>query len=289
MSVKEKENALNYVLRAVSVFGFDSMDVQDVLLKHNWNKDAAVEDLKSRPPKPVKRTFYQTTSTHQNENQQNGTQNGNRVKKPRRESEDVVDSDGGEYNKSSNVFDSDDSENEGYTPEMNIQRKEVYDFFNNANVGELTSIKSCSLKKAEIIIENRPYRNWEELVSKFQEKPLQTDLLNNCQEYLDKRNSLKKLMKKCKAIVLKLERAVADGAGINEQPFTLNEGLQLSNYQLVSDRISFRAFVNMNFLQVGLNWLAVLHQNGTNGILADEVSKNYCVTRAFTVIFVVSF
>jgi SWI/SNF-related matrix-associated actin-dependent regulator 1 of chromatin subfamily A len=201
------------------------MDVQDVLLKHNWNKEAAVEDLKARPPKPVKRTYYQATAP--------STQNGNHVKKARRESDDGGDSDGAEYNKH-NVFDSDDSENEGYTQEMTIQRKEVYDFFNSANVGELTSIKSCSMKKAEIIIENRPYRNWEELVGKFQEKPLQTELLNNCQEYLDKRNSLKKLMKKCKAIVLKLEKAVSDGAGITEQPYTLNEGLQLSNYQLVS-------------------------------------------------------
>lgn len=202
------------------------MDVQDVLLKHDWDKDAAIADLKSRPPKPAKRTF-QSTTTPTNQ------QNGNRVKKQRRESEDAGDSDGAEYNKH-NVFDSDDSENEGYQSEMTLQRKEVYDFFNNANIGELTSIKACSMKKAELIIENRPYRNWEELVGKFQEKPLQTDLLNNCQEYLDKRNSLKKLMKKCKSIVLKLERAVSEGAGITEQPFTLNEGLKLSNYQMVS-------------------------------------------------------
>jgi SWI/SNF-related matrix-associated actin-dependent regulator of chromatin subfamily A containing DEAD/H box 1 len=224
-SIKEKESALNFVLRSVS--GFDSMDVQDVLLKHDWDKEAAIADLKSRPPKPVKRTFQATTTT-------NAHQNGNRVKKQRRDSEDGGDSDGGDYNKH-NVFDSDDSENEGQYQEMTIQRKEVYDFFNTANIGELTSIKACSMKKAELIVENRPYRNWEELVGRFQEKPLQTDLLNNCQEYLDKRNSLKKLMKKCKAIVLKLEKAVSEGShSIAEQPFTLNEGLKLSNYQMVS-------------------------------------------------------
>lgn len=216
--MKQKEDALNFVLKSVP--GFDSMDVQDVLLKHNWSKEAAVKDLQSRPNKPMKRSYQPI-------------QNGNRVKKQRRESEEGDGSDGAEYNKH-NVFDSDDSENEGFDEgTMTIQRKEVYDFFNNGNIGEITSIKSCSLKKAEIIIENRPYRNWEELVGKFQEKPLHTDLLNNCQEYLDKRNSLKKLMKKCKAIVLKLEKAVSDGAGITEQPYTLNEGLQLSNYQMV--------------------------------------------------------
>lgn len=220
--MKEKEKKLNQVLRQVP--GLDSMDVQDALHKHDWDTDAAIEDLKARPPKTGKRSYAAVTPS---------SQNGNRVKKQRRESEELADSDGAEYDKH-NVFDSDDSENEGYTPEMTLQRKEVYDFFNNANVGELTSIKSCSLKKAEIIIDNRPYRNWEELVTKFQDKPLQTDLLNHCQEYLDKRNSLKKLMKKCRAIVVKLEKAISDGAGITEQPFTLNEGLKLSDYQMVS-------------------------------------------------------
>lgn len=227
--MKQKEDALNFVLKAVP--GYDSMEIQDVLLKHNWSKDAAVQDLQSRPSKPAKRTYQSVTPSA-------NIQNGNRVKKQRRDSEDGGDgSDGAEYNKH-NVFDSDDSENEGYNEGMTIQRKEVYDFFNNANIGELTSVKSCSMKKAEIIVENRPYRSWEELVGKFQEKPLHTDLLNNCQEYLDKRNSLKKLMKKCKAIVLKLEKAVSDGAGITEQPYTLNEGLQLSNYQMVN-KLSF--------------------------------------------------
>lgn len=225
--MKQKEDALNFVLKTVQLKGFDSMDVQDVLLKHDWDKELAIKELQSRPSKPQKRSYHTVTVPQ-------AAQNGSKVKKQRRDSEDAGESDCAEYNKH-NVFDSDESENEGYTPEMTIQRKEVYDFFNNANIGELTSVKSCSMKKAEIIIENRPYRNWEELVGKFQDKPLQTDLLNNCQEYLDKRNSLKKLMKKCKAIVLKLERAVSDGAGITEQPFTLDEGLQLSNYQMVSD------------------------------------------------------
>lgn len=233
--MKEKESALNFVLKAVK--GFDSMEVQDALLKHNWGREAAIKELQARPPKQNKRSYAAVTPTNQN---------GTRVKKQRRESEELGDSDGGDYNKH-NVFDSDDSENEGYTQEMSIQRKEVYDFFNNANVGELTSIKSCSMKKAEIIIENRPYRNWEELVNKFQEKPLQTDLLNNCQEYLDKRNSLKKLMKKCKAIVLKLDKAITDGAGITEQPYMLNEGLQLSNYQLVSIPIASKLLITNIF------------------------------------------
>jgi SWI/SNF-related matrix-associated actin-dependent regulator 1 of chromatin subfamily A len=247
--VKQKEDALNYCLRTVT--GVDSMDVQDALLRCDWDKEKAVEELKQLPPKGNKRTYFQhrASENHYNNHHVAKKQRRNNVE----DDEETASEDEHEFGKQA-VFDS-DSENDGsYAPEMNIQRKEVFDFFNNANVGELTCIKSCSLKKAEIIVENRPYRNWEELVTKCREKPLQTELLNNAQEFVDKRNNLKKLIKKCKAIVLKLEKAVEEGAGISEQPYSLNEDYKLSDYQLV-----------------GLNWLAVLHQNGTNGILADEM------------------
>jgi len=235
------------------VNGVDSMDVQDSLLRNNWNKEKAVEDLKKLPPKTNnKRTYYQ----YRINASENGTQNGHVSKKQRRnvnDGDEESDEDERQYGKTQ-VFDS-DSENDGnYAPEMNIQRKEVFEFFNTANVAELTCIRSCSAKKADIIIENRPYRNWEELVMKFREKPLQTDLLNNCQEFVDKRNNLKKLIKKCRSIVLKLEKAIETGAGITEQPHSLNDEFKLADYQII-----------------GLNWLAVLHQNGTNGILADEM------------------
>ncbi|KAG5675813.1 hypothetical protein PVAND_005684 [Polypedilum vanderplanki] len=249
LTVKQKEDALNYCLKMVP--NVDSMDVQDALLRCDWNKEKAVEHLKNLPPRGNKRTYFQHRATNEN------SHNNHVVKKQRRnndeDDEETASEDEHEFGKTA-VFDS-DSENDGnYAPEMTLQRKEVFDFFNNANVGELTCIKACSLKKAEILIENRPYRNWEELVAKCREKPLQTDLLNNAQEFIDKRNNLKKLIKKCKAIVLKLEKAVEEGAGISEQPYILNEEFKLSDYQLV-----------------GLNWLAVLHQNGTNGILADEM------------------
>lgn len=250
MTVAEKEAALTQVLKKAP--GYDSMVIQNLLVKFHWDPFAVVEELQRRPF-PVKNGYkriYSTITPSSNAVQGNGRAS----KKVRRESIEDNDSDDGVVYSKTNVFDSDDSDNDYAGQEMTLQRKEVYEFFNNGNVGELTSIKSCSQKKAELIIEGRPYRSWEELVLKFQEKPLQTDLLNNAQEYLDKRSSLKKLMRKCQAIVLKLEKAVQEGAGITEQPPFLNADLKLSDYQMI-----------------GLNWLAVLHQNATNGILADEM------------------
>ncbi|CAO1301263.1 unnamed protein product [Diamesa serratosioi] len=223
------------------------MEIQDSLLKHNWNTQMAIDELRVK----FKKRNIDTVEVPKNGNQERNENNHKKAKKLKKE---MMDSDdGGDYS-NERVFDSDESDDE-YQEEMSIQRKEVYDFFNNANLGELTSIKTCSLRKAEVIIESRPFRNWEELVAKFNtQKPLTTELLNYCQEYLDKRNSLQKLMKKCKQIVVKLEKAVSDGAGINTQPYILNEEMKLSDYQMV-----------------GLNWMAVLHQSETNGILADEM------------------
>lgn len=240
-SIQAKEKCLNDVLRALPFI--DSMEIQDALLKHNWDTQMAIDELRVK----FKKRNIDSVESSKNGHQES---NGNNHKKAKKLKKEMLDSDdGGDYS-NERVFDSDESDDE-YQEEMSIQRKEVYDFFNNANLGELTSIKTCSLRKAEVIIDSRPFRNWEELVAKFNtQKPLTTELLNCCQEYLDKRNSLQKLMKKCKQIVVKLEKAVSDGAGINTQPYILNEEMKLSDYQMV-----------------GLNWMAVLHQSETNGKL----------------------
>jgi SWI/SNF-related matrix-associated actin-dependent regulator 1 of chromatin subfamily A len=58
---------------------------------------------------------------------------------------------------------------------------------------------------------------------KFQTtKPLAPELLDKAQEYVNRRNSLKTIMKKCKNIVEKLQRAVEAGANITRQPSMLN-------------------------------------------------------------------
>lgn len=60
-------------------------------------------------------------------------------------------------------------------------------------------------------------------------------------------------MKKCTRIVQRLEAAVAVGGGLCQQPSNLNPAFKLADYQLI-----------------GLNWLAVMHNESMNGILADE-------------------
>ena len=112
------------------------------------------------------------------------------------------------------------------------------------------------MKKAQAIIDARPFTSWRDIVKKFQHtKYLDTELLNSVQTLLATRNVVEALMKKCLKLSANMEKAVAAGAStVTQQPKGLSEGLKLAPYQMV-----------------GLNWLAVMHSQSVNGILADEM------------------
>lgn len=87
---------------------------------------------------------------------------------------------------------------------------------------ELQQLQGCSLKKAELISGLRPFTGWVDLVEKFQDnKSISTDLLNSAQELLVTRNNIQKLMKKCTNLANQMEMAVAAGAGVLQQPASL--------------------------------------------------------------------
>lgn len=83
---------------------------------------------------------------------------------------------------------------------------------------------------------------------------LSTTLLNAAQDVLTTRNNVRHLMRKCTALGQQMEKAVAAGAGVINQPSLLAQDLKLASYQMI-----------------GLNWLVVMHNQGVNGILADEM------------------
>lgn len=59
-------------------------------------------------------------------------------------------------------MDSESDEGDEKLPRLKAQ---ILDFFQKATVDELTLIAGCSLKKAQKIIELRPYQTWSDLVS----------------------------------------------------------------------------------------------------------------------------
>uniref|UniRef100_A0A8C2KXZ9 Uncharacterized protein n=1 Tax=Cyprinus carpio TaxID=7962 RepID=A0A8C2KXZ9_CYPCA len=111
-------------------------------------------------------------------------------------------------------------------------KSEILSFFQNASVDELTLIAGCSLKKAQKITELRSFKTWKNVVRELR-------------ILLFEREVVKGLMSKCEEI---------SDPGSMSQPQILTSTFQLKPYQLI-----------------GLNWLALLHQNKLSEILADEM------------------
>lgn len=153
------------------------------------------------------------------------------------------------------MYDSEDDSDDDTALVMTKDRQKVIDFLNTATIGELMAVRSLSAKKIEILTPLRPIGDWADLLTKINtSKLLSTDMLNATQEYLNQRNNLSRIMKKCNGLVKALEEAVAKGNKVVKQPALLNPEFKLADYQLV-----------------GLNWMAIIHAQRMNGILADEM------------------
>uniref|UniRef100_A0A8C9TNT6 DNA helicase n=1 Tax=Scleropages formosus TaxID=113540 RepID=A0A8C9TNT6_SCLFO len=128
-------------------------------------------------------------------------------------------------------------------------KAQILSFFQEASVDELSLITSCSAKKAQRIVELRPFSSWQALVFR-EESILSLDLLWGCKVVLRERQVVLRLMSKCESISRKMTKDVT--SVIKSSTNSLN--LRLKPYQLI-----------------GLKWLVLLHKNSLSGILADEM------------------
>lgn len=269
--ILEKEKQMKFLLEIFP--NLEAMKIHDILSKHSFNTDAAAAELSRTYSRTIMQGSYdawkqdyeknistneQKTNHYGNKRRANGEPSVNRKKKvKRREDYDSDDSTNSLNNyKDNRVFDSDDEDSDAEISDvLTGDKKKVLEFFGTGTVNELQLMQFCSKKKAEMIMELRPFTGWIDLVTKLQSnKSLSTDLLNSAQQVLITRNNIRLLMKKCTNLAQQMERAVAAGAGVKEQPRNLSSSLKLTSYQMI-----------------GLNWLAVLHCQGVNGILADEM------------------
>ncbi|XP_053676032.1 SWI/SNF-related matrix-associated actin-dependent regulator of chromatin subfamily A containing DEAD/H box 1 homolog [Anopheles nili] len=256
LSVKDKELRLQKARQAC--MEVDAMLLQSALVSNGWDVDKAVKELKSSSakrkimssPSPVKPTIVPVAnrSPDQNEAKKRRIQPMNRSDE---------DSDADSDRPTELVFDSDEDSDGGYNhAKLAKDRKGVVEFLNTATLNEMICVKTLSMKKIDLLVEMRPFRDWSNLVEKLKtHRSLQTEILNNTQEYLARRNNVAAVMSKCKKIVKKLEEAIESGGSrLVEQPRNIPEALKLAEYQLV-----------------GLNWLTIMHRNKMNAILADEM------------------
>lgn len=263
----------------------DTMILQDELARVDWDVAKAVEILKQRKMIPNHALQNGHHVSHTSHASNSGTVSQHKVhrfdqkyhdilhfrvlifsffqqisknkKRSRRNDSDSDDGDriDGDHRNHSKVFDSDGESDDEQSFFMTKDRKNVLAFLNEASNAELMAVKSCSARKIEILLPLRPFTDWADLIHKLEtNKTVTTDLLNACQDFLQQRNNMSMLMKKCQRLVDQLERAVANRDTLLKQPKNLNPNMKLADYQLI-----------------GLNWLAVIHGQKMNGILADEM------------------
>uniref|UniRef100_A0A182NP32 SWI/SNF-related matrix-associated actin-dependent regulator of chromatin subfamily A containing DEAD/H box 1 homolog n=1 Tax=Anopheles dirus TaxID=7168 RepID=A0A182NP32_9DIPT len=259
LTVKEKELRLQSVRRAC--MEIDAMLLQTALVANEWDVDKAIEELKKTAvkrkiivsPVPVAKSFQHSPIQPAS----NGDQHAKK-RRVQQSSKSDDDSDVDSDRPAELVFDSDEDSDghERYSHgKLAMERKSVLDFLNTAALNEMVCVKTLSMRKIELLVELRPFSNWSNLVEKLKtHRSLQTDLLNNTQEYLTRRNNIAGVMGKCKKFIKKLEEAIAAGGSPVEQPRNIADGLKLAEYQLV-----------------GLNWLTIMHRHKMNAILADEM------------------
>uniref|UniRef100_A0A673BYY0 DNA helicase n=1 Tax=Sphaeramia orbicularis TaxID=375764 RepID=A0A673BYY0_9TELE len=140
---------------------------------------------------------------------------------------------------------------------MTDLKKEILAFFQDASIDELSLIAGCSVKKAQKIVELRPFNTWDSLIDVFhKDNGLSEDLLLGCRVVLKERKVVRGLMSKCETISFKMVKQVTEVMERDtvKQPSLINSQFQLKPYQLI-----------------GLKWLLLLHDHNLSGILADEM------------------
>ncbi|XP_066995826.2 SWI/SNF-related matrix-associated actin-dependent regulator of chromatin subfamily A containing DEAD/H box 1 homolog [Anabrus simplex] len=223
----------------------DKMELQDELMRNNWDVNKTESHLNSKVV--LKRSLEEDPEE---------VIRPHKVRRNAVESSDEEKSEEEDANvPDERVYDSEDSDEE-VVDDLAGEKQKVFDFLSTATAVELTSVSTFSQKKADVIIEQRPFSGWKHLVDVLsQNKYLGTNLLNATQDYLQMRDEINSLMKKCLKLATEMEQEIVTGAAsIKEQPSLLSKGYSLTGYQMV-----------------GLNWLYAMHKKQLNGILADEM------------------
>uniref|UniRef100_A0A3B5L384 DNA helicase n=1 Tax=Xiphophorus couchianus TaxID=32473 RepID=A0A3B5L384_9TELE len=232
----------------------DKEELRMVLQEHNWDVEEALQVLQMFSESGTNPT---NSSQVLSSDARLAKKQAAERKKKARATEEQVSSDEEEDVVTSEFEDSDD-ELESINVKKDV-KDEILAFFQDASIDELSLISGCSVKKAQRIVELRPFDSWESLWDVFHKgNGLSDDLMHGCKVVLKERKVILGLMSKCQTISTKMVQRVTEvmesGTGSTKQPSLLNSQLQLKPYQLI-----------------GLKWLMLLNEHKLSGILADEM------------------
>jgi len=137
----------------------------------------------------------------------------------------------------------------------------ILNFLSSASCADLISVDGFNKAKAKIVISLRPFSDWDDLTSKLgSAKGLTTQILSLCEDHIRSQRKIDKLLEHCQALADEIQNKLTSIRSCSpsklpvQQPRASKESLKLKQYQLL-----------------GVNWLAMLHQEGVNGILADQM------------------
>jgi SWI/SNF-related matrix-associated actin-dependent regulator 1 of chromatin subfamily A len=270
---QKNEESLKHLKKLFSAI--DEMEVQDALIRCNWNINNAVmklnEMIKGKiNPIPKPKPTSPTTSTLAT-----ASNAGNKIWKRIKIDPALANSAITSISKPAvktvvqKPSSSSPSKNKGSVTNTSVEyynprskKQSVMDFLSNAPYAELITVPSLSAKKADIILKVRPFTDWSAFCKKIEkEGVLAVDsLYDNVSEVLRVRSEVSSLMRTCielsQRLASKLKQLTLPGNPVSlaEQPASLTQGLKLAGYQMI-----------------GLSWLRLLHDQGVNGILADEM------------------
>jgi SWI/SNF-related matrix-associated actin-dependent regulator 1 of chromatin subfamily A len=103
-------------------------------------------------------------------------------------------------------------------------KEEACEFLNTASENELACVPLCSTRKAVVIAENRPYRNWYDVNLKFSTvNGLNSEILDTVEKYIEQRQTVKDIVHSCKTISERLQRSIAENDEITIKPSLLEK------------------------------------------------------------------
>ncbi|KAI9203510.1 SNF2 family N-terminal domain-containing protein [Polychytrium aggregatum] len=168
---------------------------------------------------------------------------------------------------------------------VNQQHRQVVYFFNTAELQQLMDVTSCTQEQGKLIVDSRPYRNYEhleEVISQTSKRKGLSTILKKYEEVMESYFHVDQLIEKCEKIGRQLKGVLTDmnGSGASDE---YNPSLDPRAFQKVSSshggaesitvqpKIVNKALALKPYQLVGISWLNLLYRKGYGGILADEM------------------
>ncbi|CAI5443995.1 unnamed protein product [Caenorhabditis angaria] len=189
---------------------------------------------------------------------------------PKKKSKKKVESDEDYYNEEEELGDNSDEERDAEgseTPDSDsdaeerkrkrgetASQKKAREYFNRAEKEDLLMQKGVNEKIAEFILKNRPWKEYQEMMTSLKGVTRGINAVDGYLEHLEKQGILKRILDDCKDHANTVAR---DFERCTEGPLNLkliSEGFTLHEYQ-----------------KIGVKWLIMMHQKELNSILGDEM------------------